>query len=373
MKKVILREVCEIDKGQTITRSACTPGDIPVIAGGQAPAYYHGIANRPEGTITISASGAYAGFVNYWEIPIFASDCTTLISNSASLRTDYLYKFLRSKQHEIYSFQRGAGQPHVYGKDIGKIEIPLPSIETQHKIVAILDKAQELIELRKFQMEKMDEFLRSVFLDMFGDTENLTKRWKRDKLGNYITIVGGYAFASEDFVEKGVPLIKIGTINKGYFDVAALSFWPYQYGERIRKYEVYPKDLLITLTGTVGKDDYGNVCIVPSLYEKYLLNQRVAKIEPNLELHKCYLLYCFKQEKLKHRLTSLSRGVRQANISNNDIAELEINIPPLPLQTQFAAIVEKTEAQKALMLQSLTEMENNFNSLMQRAFRGEPF
>lgn len=214
MKKVILREVCEIDKGQTITRSACTPGDIPVIAEGQAPAYYHGIANRPEGTITISASGAYAGFVNYWEIPIFASDCTTLISNSASLRTDYLYKFLRSKQHEIYSFQRGAGQPHVYGKDIGKIEIPLPSIETQHKIVAILDKAQELIELRKVQMVKMDEFCGACFWTCLGILKISLKSGNEINLAIILPLLVGMPLLAKILLKKVFRLLKSALLIK---------------------------------------------------------------------------------------------------------------------------------------------------------------
>ena len=319
-------------------------------------------------------------FASLGEVAIFNIDATTHqaiarieIKEQGRLDSKFLFYFLKSIKTDILLKGRGVAQNNINLSILREYPIPLPPIDTQRKIAAILDKAQELIDLRKAQIEKLDDFLRSVFLDMFGDPVTNPKGWDRNKLETAVKVIGGYAFPSEYFVQTGIPLIKIGTVNKGYFDVTTLSYWPLDYVHKLRKYEVYPGDLLITLTGTVGKEDYGNVCIAPNIFEKYLLNQRVAKLELNHALCSQYLVYCLRHEKMKRSLTSVSRGVRQANISNNDIYELEMSIPPIPLQQQFAAIVEKTEQQKALMQQSLTEMDNNFNSLMQRAFRGELF
>ena len=105
---------------QTCALPICFPvtieGYIPVIAGGQEPAYFHNESNREGNVITISASGAYAGFVNYFENEIFASDCNTVISKDENqISTKLIFEFLKSIQKEIYGLQRGQAQPHVYG------------------------------------------------------------------------------------------------------------------------------------------------------------------------------------------------------------------------------------------------------------------
>lgn len=134
-----LGEVCEFKRGQTITKNKVVQGDVPVIAGGQKPAYYHNKSNREGITIAIAGSGAYAGFVSYWDNPIFLSDAFSIEPNN-QLNIRYLYHWLLSKQNKIYELKQGSGIPHVYGKDLSRFEIPIPSLETQEKIVKILDK-----------------------------------------------------------------------------------------------------------------------------------------------------------------------------------------------------------------------------------------
>jgi type I restriction enzyme M protein len=155
---VFLSEVAEIQKGKNITESKAAKGDVPVIAGGQSPAYYHNESNREGNTITISASGAYAGFVNYFEMPIFASDCNTVKSkDEKSISTKLVFHFLKSIQKEIYKLQKGQAQPHVYAQDLSKIQIPFPSLKIQKKMVAEIEAlerqeqkvVEEVLELRK--------------------------------------------------------------------------------------------------------------------------------------------------------------------------------------------------------------------------------
>ena len=102
MEVVSLKEICDIQKGTSITRADTVEGNIPVIAGGQEPAYYHNQSNRDGNIITVSASGAYAGFVNYFDIPIFASDCTTIKSNDEEKAlTKYIFIYL-NRVKKIY-------------------------------------------------------------------------------------------------------------------------------------------------------------------------------------------------------------------------------------------------------------------------------
>lgn len=140
---VLLSEVAHIKKGTSITKDKTVSGSIPVIAGGQDVAYYHNVSNRDGNIITISASGAYSGFVNYFSEPIFASDCSTVKSKDESvISTSLIFHFLKAIQPEIYGLQRGQAQPHVYGEDIAKIKIPLPSKEIQEKIVAEIEAVE---------------------------------------------------------------------------------------------------------------------------------------------------------------------------------------------------------------------------------------
>lgn len=135
----------EMVNGTMLKSSDYQNGAIPVIAGGKTPAGYHSVANRPSNTITISGSGAYAGFVSFHNHPIFASDCST-INNPRNADVKYLYFCLLSKQEEIYKCQAGGAQPHVHAKDIKDITIQMPdSFDEQKEIAKILTNAEEEI------------------------------------------------------------------------------------------------------------------------------------------------------------------------------------------------------------------------------------
>jgi type I restriction enzyme S subunit len=144
-----LGEVAQISKGQIITSSTLKQGDIPVIAGGKQPAYYHSSANRFGRTITISASGASAGYVALYEEPIFASDCST-ISEADHYCLDFIFYLLLCKQQTIYKAQTGGAQPHIHPKDLYPILFALPTLPEQIAIAAVLsDMDAELAALEQ--------------------------------------------------------------------------------------------------------------------------------------------------------------------------------------------------------------------------------
>ena len=141
-----LGHVADIKRGTSITKKDVTDGGVPVIAGGRTPAYYHNISNRNGKTIVIAGSGAYAGFVSWWEQPIFVSDAFTVKPHDILL-AKYCYHFLLNMQQQLHGFKSGGGIPHVYPRDISPIQIPIPcpdnpekSLAIQSEIVRILDK-----------------------------------------------------------------------------------------------------------------------------------------------------------------------------------------------------------------------------------------
>jgi len=159
---VELGEVCEVNRGKSLTRKEITDGDIPVIAGGQTPAYYHNQANRIGEVITVSGSGAYAGFVNFFDRPIFASDCSTLQIKAENVLMKYVYLAMKSLQPDIYALRVGSAQPHVYAKDVAKLKIPLPPLDVQKKIVTEIEVEQTLIAANRELIERFEQKIQAT-------------------------------------------------------------------------------------------------------------------------------------------------------------------------------------------------------------------
>ena len=163
-----LGDWAEIRKGTLITeKTANTNGDIKVISAGVDFSYYHDVANRPKNTITISTSGANAGFVNFWREPIFACDCTT-ITNSVIGRTLYILNFLKIVQDFIYQQARGSAQPHVYPKDIEGLKIIVPPDSLLKKFSEFVNNWNLKIannEKQNHQLTQLRDFLLPMLMN----------------------------------------------------------------------------------------------------------------------------------------------------------------------------------------------------------------
>lgn len=148
-----LGEVVAIRKGQLITEKTLVVGDVPVIAGGKKPAYYNNRANRDGKTITVSASGASAGYVAFFDTPIFASDCST-IGESESYSIEFIFFQLQLKQEQIYKAQTGGAQPHIHPTDLAPIEIGFPSLPEQATIATVLSEMDAEIAALELKRDK---------------------------------------------------------------------------------------------------------------------------------------------------------------------------------------------------------------------------
>jgi type I restriction enzyme S subunit len=328
------------------------------------------LINRTHSPIIVF--GDHTRALKYEDSPIAlgADGAKALSVNPAIANTLYVYYYLRTINLKEAGYSR-------HFKFLKQVEIPIPvkdgepDFDDQKRIAHLLGKVEGLIARRKQHLQQLDDLLKSVFLEMFGE---FLDDVGDSSLADCLKIQQGFAFKSTEFIEYGVPIIKIGTVNKGFFDYSTLSFIAEGYPEKIRRYEISPGDLLISLTGTVGKDDYGNTCFVPkkSVYPTYLLNQRVGKLICYKDVANPYFIDAFMTlPKVKSALIKQNRGIRQANLSNSDIYNIPLSIPPIDLQNQFAAIVEKVEGIKSRYQQSLTDLESLYGALSQKAFKGE--
>ncbi len=135
-----LGDVAELKRGEAVTRKEVVEGQVPVIAGGREPAYYIDRSNRQGETIVIAGSGAYAGFVSFWDEPIFVSDAFSIVVDRSVLQPRFVYHWLSGRQEAIHALKSGGGVPHVYPKDVAKLRCPVPPLEVQREIVRILDQ-----------------------------------------------------------------------------------------------------------------------------------------------------------------------------------------------------------------------------------------
>lgn len=166
-ENTLLRSITHIVKGNALSSSDIEDGSIPVIAGGQTSPYNHSHANYEGNVITVSASGAYAGYVWYHDYPIYATDCCVIFSKDESRYiTKYLFEILKLQQKAIYRLQTGAAQPHVYASDLQLLNIPIIPTKKQQEIVdhitnirnkakALQQEGKAILEAAKQKVEKM--------------------------------------------------------------------------------------------------------------------------------------------------------------------------------------------------------------------------
>ena len=139
-----LRDIADVFRGEYITKKDTIPGNIPVILGGQEPAYYIDKANHEGEVVVIARSGASAGFVSFWNEPIFITDGFGFEARKDLVSPKYLYFVLKRREGELNAMKRGAGVPHVSGESLGKVELPVPDLITQEIIVSTLDRFDAL-------------------------------------------------------------------------------------------------------------------------------------------------------------------------------------------------------------------------------------
>ena len=326
-----LGEVCEFKRGQTITKKDVTNGEIPVIAGGQKPAYYHNISNRDGITIAVAGSGAYAGYVSYWECPIFLSDAFS-VEPSRILDKRFLYHWLLSIQHKIFELKQGSGIPHVYGKDLAKFEIPIPSIETQEKIVKILDKftnyvteLQAELQFRTKQYEYYRYMLLSEdYLNKISEKIEVVAKEGASKL--YCTTLGDIGkicmckriLKEQTFSNGEVPFYKIGTFGK-----SADAFISKQLFDEYKQKYNYPKkgEILISASGTIGK------AIVFDGQDSYFQDSNIVWLSHDeTKVLNRYLYYFYQIINWNP-----STGGTISRLYNYNLVNIKITLPPIEI------------------------------------------
>lgn len=317
--------------------------------------------------------GKLRPYLNKVYLPDFAGVCSTDIipikPDSDLLIREFLGYFLRTPEFVsmINAKSSGANLPRVNPKALLDVYIPLPPLETQRKIVAILEKAEATQRLRAEADVLTQQLLQNVYMSIFGDPISNPQSWDIVKLECVCKIITDGEHATPKRSQSGIYLLSARNIRDHEIDLSDVDYIDDEEYDRISK-RIVPQngDVLISCSGSVGrmsrvKDDI-----------KFQMVRSVALIRPdNQKLNSAYLEYTFDTAYLKMQIAQSVNQSSQANLFQGKIRELKIPIPPMDLQQVFAEIVEKyeqlTESQRITSRRALTL----YNSLLSKAFIGE--
>lgn len=299
-----------------------------------------------------------------------------IIRANEKVYIDYLKHYLGSFlcQREIQAYENGAAQPNLSATDLKSFQIPLPPLDEQKRIAAILDKADAIRQKRKQAIDLADEFLRSVFLDMFGDPVTNPKGWEVRTLGDLAANKGDMVdgpFGSSvntkvDYVENGeIPVIRTKNVSdKGTFKSDDLKFMTREKYETVIRSQVLPGDIVLTKVGTIG-----NVCIFPSDYPEAVLSTTGScRIRLSSDMVTKTYIFFFLQLYKKKMLEIASAGV-QPFLNMKHIKGFEVPIPTIESMERFESIVSK--AKELTYNQNLSKPDTLFEGLSQKAFSGQ--
>ncbi|MCQ2919288.1 restriction endonuclease subunit S [Helicobacter pylori] len=346
-----LGEVCDFQKGKSITKKAVTFGKVPVISGGRQPAYYHNEANRSGETIAISSSGVYAGYVSYWDIPVFLADSFSVSPKQKTLMPKYLFYYLTTQQDTIHATKSTGGIPHVYSKDLQNFLIPIPPLEIQQEIVKILDAFTELnteLNARK----KQYKYYQNMLLDFNDINQN-----RKDAKISAKPYPKRLKTLLQTLAPKGVEFKKIGELfkrNKGINITAAQMKKLHSEIGKVRifaggatKADINYKDIsqkdiincesvIIKSRGNIGFEYYNQPFSHKNEIWSYSLktNQMLVK----------FLYYYLSNNQDYFQKLAQSSSVKLPQLSVSDTDEYEVPVPPLEIQQEIVKILDQFSA-----------------------------
>lgn len=335
-----LGDVCEFKRGKALSSKNIIKGPVPVMAGGQKPSFYHNTPNRTGETIVVAGSGAYAGFVTYWNIPIFVSDAFSVHPNDRLL-TKYVFYYLKNFQEKIHATKKGAGVPHVHGSDIAKFSIPVPPIEVQEEIVRILDSfsdyAAELqaeLQARKQQYEYYRNLLLTFNPSAYGCGTD-------DEQKDGVTTWEGHNYKIQ-WKKLGEICDNMDKLRKPVTASTRISgIYPY-YGasgvvDYVNNYIFDGSYLLIS-------EDGANLLarstpIAFSIYGKTWVNNHAHVLHFNSDVTRKFVEYFINNLDISKYVS----GGAQPKLNQKKLNSILIPIPPLELQEKIVAILDRFE------------------------------
>ena len=297
-----------------------------------------------------------------------------LTVNESVCSKKYLWYAISSKVDELNAKGTGSTFKAISKNVLAETEISLPTMERQVKIASELELITTLISLRKQQLSKLDELVKSRFIELFGDPEANPNRWSIFKLSEFCDLQNGYAFKSDDYLTNSTVLnCRMSNIRPdGGFDADYHpKYLPDMFWEKYKDYRLVDGDVIIAMTDMASDPKIlGVPTILRTNGKKFLLNQRVGKLTffDNTAINNVYLMFVLSQKHIRQQLVKSAGGSTQINVGKPAVLGVEFFVPPMKLQEQFAAFVEQIDKSKFEIQKSLEKLETLKKALMQKYF-----
>lgn len=326
-------------------------------------------------SVLMALTGATCANIGYLTFPSTANQSVVAIENDSSLYPKFLFYYLLSQREQILIEKTGGAQSGINEGDVKNIFICFPPITEQTAIASYLDEKTAQIDALITNKQKLIEYLKeelNIFINKaitegvfesveFKNSEILglprvPKNWKTIKLKYVSWMQGGFAFSSDDFVPEGVQLIKIANLYQNKFNKERQpTYLPENYVSDYPNWVVNDGDILMSMTGTLGKRDYGYAIQVKHTQHKFLLNQRVSRIKfDEKRLLREFGLQILRSTYYQDQLFILPSGTKQGNISNDNVLSIPVAFPDsLKEQTAILDFIQKTTEKNNLAISKI--------------------
>lgn len=302
----------------------------------------------------------------YVEEPFWNVDTAFgLVANRKKLLPKYLFYFC--VHFDFQKLNTTVTIPSLTKANLLEIEIKLPSIEAQGKIVDELSSVDDLISFRKQQLAKLDELVKARFVELFGDPEDSTTGWERTTFSLVcIDMHQGINTVADkvEYVNSGFPIIQSKNITSGYLDLEDVRYVKESDYEYYRnKYNPKPSDLLVCNIGTIGKS------LIVEEEVDFLIAWNLFLIKLNKELvNPIFIKVFIELLNQQNYFEKYMTGGTVKFVNKKTMGDISTPVPPIELQKQFAAFVEQTDKSKAAIQESLDKLETLKKALMQKYF-----
>ena len=296
--------------------------------------------------------------------------CLRLKSNK--ITKSYLFHFLNSSffEQQCIMASNGVAQKNMSTEWLKDYEIPLYTPNQQEEIVTVLNAAQSILSSRRQQLQKLDELVKARFVELFGELDKNPYGWKLSSLGALIaSCEAGWSGTGTQRKKRDgeVAVLKVSAVTKGYFIPSECKVLDNQ--SNIKKY-IYPQtgDLLFSRANT--REMVGATVVITEDFPEHILPDKLWKIRFVEAANVWYMKYALSSKPIRSIFSSISTGTSGSmyNVSMEKFKSIEIPLPPLNLQNQFAAFVTQTDKSKAVIQKALAEAQLLFDSLMQKYF-----
>ena len=358
-----LCEICSPKQWKTISTDMLTDGGYPVYGANGVIGCYSEY-NHEEPTLLVTCRGATCGTLNICEPYSYVNGNAMALDNlTDEVDINYLYYYLLNRGFE--DVITGSAQPQIVRQSLQKVSVTYPDKEKQQEIVTTLEKVSKLIALRKEQLAKLDQLVKSRFIELFGDPVTNSMGWNTDTVNNLCQDIYGGGTPSKahpEYYENGdIPWVSSKDMKTDILYDSQIKINQLGVDNSTAKMVPVNSVIMVIRSGILKHTLPVAINAVP-----ITVNQDLKVFVPSYKISPVFLLFLFKM--LEKDILTGVRAVTADNIEFNTLKERLVIVPPIALQEQFAAFVEQTGKSKLAIQQSLDKLELLKKSLMQEYF-----